>query len=297
MALTSTRSTLMHAALAQVSPELREFDLIAFGRLRRRTVSPRRSLSSLPIELLLFVRTHLLPGLIVHFIAMSTQALQHYEISLRHLICPHCRNFYEYVYGFDVWKWRLAGPCSCMPATPHTRHPNPKQFRDRHHWLEAYLSRKSLRFRGLAPHSSSSAIWDVVSEVLKEFGCEAIPSSRGLLSRRDRPSMFVVPLRSSSGSTAPVLFKRVEKDLGLCPDYNEPCCVMPHGSTTRISTSEFAPSTHLVSDDDASAPTLPRMLDAVIAPLTAVVSILLSFLTLFFTVLCYYSRPGVLRLF
>ncbi|KAJ7492155.1 hypothetical protein FB451DRAFT_960936, partial [Mycena latifolia] len=141
--LTTTRSTLMHAALAHVSLELREFDLIAFGTLRMRTLSPARSLSSMPPEILLLIRSHLLPVLIARFIATSATFLENYEASLRHLICPQCIFYNEYVYGHDVWAWHLSGPCSCAPHAAHTRRPNPKQFRDRHHWLEAHLSRQS----------------------------------------------------------------------------------------------------------------------------------------------------------
>ncbi|KAF8204387.1 hypothetical protein K438DRAFT_559023 [Mycena galopus ATCC 62051] len=304
MSLITARSTLMHAALAHVSPELREFDLIAFGKLRRRAVSRRRSLSSMPIELLLLIRIHLVPILIAHFMAISATSLQHYEASLRHLVCPQCRVFYEYVYGgLDVWKWRLAGPCPCTPDASHIHHPNPKQFRDGHHWLETYLSRKSLRFRGLSPQPSSSStpIWDVVSEVLREFGCEAISSRRGLLSRRDPQSILVVALRPTrcpsssakedSNLDAPVLFRRLERDLGLSRDY-EPR-TLPDRSTARISTFENPLSSE---SSPVIRATLPQILDFT-DPLTAILSILTSFPTLLFTVLCYYSRPGALRLF
>ncbi|KAJ7922899.1 hypothetical protein B0H13DRAFT_2185516, partial [Mycena leptocephala] len=262
MSLTTTRSTLMHAALAHISPELREFDLLAFGKLRMRPVSRRHSLSSMPIEILLLIRSHMLPVLIAYFIAISATSLQHYEASLCRLICPQCRMFNEYVYGLDVWKWHLAGPCSCAPNTARMhRLANPKQFRDRHHWLETYLSRKSLRFRGLSPQSSpsSTAIWDVVSDVLRDFGCEAIrinPQRRGagmaLLSRWDRQSVLVVPLHSVYASldaefwswTVPVLVMRLERDLGLSRAYNEPRHRFSYLSThRRYSTFELSTST------------------------------------------------------
>ncbi|KAJ6486123.1 hypothetical protein C8R47DRAFT_529584 [Mycena vitilis] len=317
MALITTRSTLMHAALAHVSPELREFDLLAFGKLRRRVLSRRQSLSSMPIEILLLIRTHILPVLIAHFIAISSTSLQHYEASLRRLICPQCRLFNEYVYGLDVWKWHLAGPCSCAAIIPRVRRrPNPKQFRDRHHWLETYLSRKSLRFRGLSAQSpsSSAAIWNIVSDLLGVFGCEVIRMDSGrrgpgmpLLSRWDRQSILVVPAQSTRASlgaqeycswTVPVLLGRLERDLGLSRDYSEPCRGATDLSARSYTAVERATSTLSPSDD---APVvreiLAQILDAIAAPLTAIFSILLSFVTLFFTVLCYYSRPGALRLF
>ncbi|KAJ6541872.1 hypothetical protein B0H19DRAFT_327556 [Mycena capillaripes] len=317
MSLTTTRSIIMHAALAHVSPELREFDLIAFGKLRRRTISRRPSLSSMPIEMSLLIRAHMLPVLITQFIAISATSLQVYEASLRRLICPQCRIFNEYVYGLDVWKWHLAGPCSCAPNASHIRRPNPKQFRDRHHWLETYLSRKSLRFRGLSPQSSSSStvIWDIVADVLRDFGCEVIrmnSSRRGagmaLLSRWDRNSIVVVPLDSTHSSfggkeynnwTAPVLLRRLERDLGLSREYKEPRHRPANLSTTRNCPAfELAAASTRLSSSNAPVPVvLLQILDAITAPLTTILSILLSFVTLFFTVLCYYSRPGALRLF
>ncbi|KAJ7146248.1 hypothetical protein C8R44DRAFT_10469 [Mycena epipterygia] len=313
--LTITRSTLMHAALSHVSPELREFDLIAFGTLRTTTRSFPRSLSSMPTEILLLIRSQLLPVLIAHFIAISTAFLQRYEASLRRLICPQCTLYTEYVYGPDVWKWNLSGPCSCIPNVAHTRRPNPKQFRDRHHWLESYLSRKSLRFRGLSPQfpSSSAAIWDVVTEVLSEFGCEAIrmnPSRCGagmaLLSRWDRQFILVVPLRplhQKSGAdyctwTTRVLLGRLERDLGL--GYTEPLRRLPGLTNTETFCTKTFCTTFEIPASSQGAPItaafLLQILEAIIIPLSAVFSVLFSFITLFFTVLCYYSKPGALRL-
>lgn len=313
--LTTTRSTLMHAALSHVSPELREFDLIAFGTLRTRTRSFPRSLSSMPTEILLLIRSQLLPVLIAHFIAISATFLQRYEASLRRLICPQCTLYTEYVYGPDVWKWNLSGPCSCVPNVAHTRRPDPKQFRDRHHWLESYLSRKSLRFRGLSPQfpPSSAAIWDLVTEVLREFGCEAIrmnPSRRGagmaLLSRWDRQFILVVPLHSARSSheieseaeyclwSARVLLGRLERDLGL--GYTQPSYRLSGTTHTETFCTTFEIP---VSSQGApiTAAFLLQILEAIITPLSAVFSVLLSFVALFFTVLCYYSKPGALRLF
>ncbi|KAJ7729237.1 hypothetical protein DFH07DRAFT_184317 [Mycena maculata] len=314
MALLTTRSTLMHAALAHVSPELREFDFLAFEKLRRRTPLRSLSLSSMPAETLLLIRSHLLPVLITHFIATSAISLQHYEASLRHLICPQCTSYNEYVYGLDVWKWHLSGPCSCSPHTSQPRRPNPKQFRDRHHWLETYLSRKSLRFRGLSPQSSHSspAIWEVVVEVLGVFGCEAIGRKRSrrgagtpLLSRWDRQSILVVPLHTTHTShdsldadahcrwTTRVLFGRLERDLGLLCDYNEPHHRLPSLTPPQnfCAAFELQASTQLPCLNAATF--LLRVLETIVAPLSA----FLSFVTLLLTVLCYYSRPGALRVF
>ncbi|KAJ6601348.1 hypothetical protein DFH09DRAFT_560867 [Mycena vulgaris] len=323
MSLMTTRSTLMHAALARVSPELREFDVLAFGALRLRTRSRPRLLSSMPTEILLLIRSQLLPILITHFIATSAAVLQTYEASLRHLICPQCTFYNEYVYGPDVWTWHLSGPCSCAPHPAHTHRPglNPTQFRDRHHWLEAYLSRQSLHFRGLSPQSSSpAAIWDVVTDVLRsEFGCEAVrknPSRRGggmaLLSRWDRQSILVVPLhsthapyqKSATGEycnwTTRALFRRLERDLGLSWDYTEPRHTF-HGLTPPQSfcpTFEIPASTQTPCGDvPIIAAVLLQFLEAITTPFSAIFSVLLSFVALFFTVLCYYSRPGALRLF
>ncbi|KAJ7150182.1 hypothetical protein C8R46DRAFT_1124194 [Mycena filopes] len=303
MALTTTRSTLMHAVLAHVSPALREFDLIAFGKLRLRPISRRPSLSSMPPEILLLIRSHLLPLLIAHLITLSSTSLAHYEAFLRRLVCPQCAFYNEYVYGPDVWKWRLAGPCPCAPNPDlHLRRPHLRLFRDRHQWLEAYLSRKSMRFR-VCSSTSSTAIWDIASEVLRDFGCEAVRSNRGrrsnsmaLLSRWDRQTILVVPLSAlkESSRTPQVLFRRLKRELGLAQPYNEPCRRLSAISTPQ---SAFEPvaSTQFLSPVDVAF--VLRIFDALTAPLTTLLSILHSFVTLLFTVLCYYSKPGALRHF
>jgi hypothetical protein len=309
MSLATTRSTLMHAVLAHVSPELREFDLIAFGVLRMRTLSRALSLSSMPTEILLLIRSHLLPVLITHLIATSAVFLQSYEASLRHLICPQCTFYNEYVYGIDVWSWQLSGPCACTPHEPHMRRPNPKQFRDRHHWLESHLSHQSLGFRGLS--ASSAAIWDLVADVLGSFGCEAVrrsPNRRragiALLSRCDRQAILVVPLSHQKPpgkdhcNTTSTLFRRLDRDLGLSCDYNELRQSLPHLSPlpNLCSAVEIPASTHLPCNTDVTALIL-RSMDTITAPFAAVLSLVLSFVTLLFTVLCYYSKPRVLRAF
>ncbi|KAJ7110311.1 hypothetical protein C8R43DRAFT_163685 [Mycena crocata] len=297
MSLTTTRSTLMHAALAQICPQLREFDRAAFGKLRVRPLSHLPSLSSMPTEILLLIRSKMLPILIAHLIAISATSLQRYEASLRQLICPQCIFYNEYVYGLDVWKWHLLGPCSCPSNAARTRGPNPTQFRDRHHWLENYLSRKSLRFRGLT--SPSSTIWDVVTDVLGEFGCEAVrmnakrrAAGMVFLSRWDRQSILIVPLHPTSKD---VLLIRLERDLGLSLDYNEPYHRFPNFPTSLniCVATELAPPTHLSSD---ATTFLLQFLQSIAGPLTVAISLPFSFITLLLTVLCYYCKPGALRL-
>ncbi|KAJ7292816.1 hypothetical protein C8J57DRAFT_7477 [Mycena rebaudengoi] len=312
--VTTTRSTLMHAALAHVSPELREFDLLAFGRLRPNALSQRRSLSSIPPELLLLIRSALLPLLISDLIKTSAASLRLYETSLRRLVCPQCTYYNEYVYGHDIWTWHLSGPCSCVgegfntPTMSAVRLPNPKQFRDRHHWLETYLSRKSLRFRGLPVTSSSSsaAIWDVVANVLRDYDCEAVRRGLGrgvgmaLLSRWDRQAILVVALRQkgNDSQTPRLLLRRATRDLGLCWAYSEPYQLLAAGfSHEFLTTLELSHSTRLqCASDRLIATLLMQILDTIAAPLTAILFVPLSCATLLFTVLCYYSKPGALRL-
>ncbi|KAJ7103064.1 hypothetical protein B0H15DRAFT_191685 [Mycena belliarum] len=294
MSLTITRSTLMHAALAYVSPELREFDLLAFGTLRKRTVSRSLSLSSLPPEMLLLIRSHLLPVLIAYFMETSASFLRDYEASLRRLICSQCTFYNEFVYGRDVWMWRLSGPCPCAPHAPLTRRlVNPRQFRDRHHWLEVHLSRQSLRFRGLSSQysTSPSAIWDMVTVVLSEFGYEP-----ALLSRRDRQSILVSPLPSNPipQQMAPLVLRRLERGLGLAWDYREPL-----HTSLGTTPSQTVHCTYAHASEQADAPIspifLPYHLHGIPTHLSTIFSTLISFVTLFFTVLCYYMKPGALR--
>lgn len=171
----------MHASLAQLSPAVRAFDSVILSRD-----------THLPTELLLLIRSHLLPLVTTRLLQSSTHALAQYESSLRSLLCFDCVIYNQEIYGPDIWQWeQFSGPCACarvsgMSTFDHFGTPkihefappssNPKLFQDRLHWLEFHLSSESQRLLG--PHvssdSHSQAIWRVVDEVLNDQDCRVL---------------------------------------------------------------------------------------------------------------------------
>lgn len=181
--LATSRSVLMHATLAHLSPEVQALDTIIHGSL----VGRSSTLPSMPTELLLLIRSHLQPMLIAHLLEMSMAALMQHELSLQGLLCSDCIAYNQEIYGPDVWQWQqFSGPCSCVGATgyitaprgttrkDHIVQPNPKKFTDPQHWLEHHLSCESLRLPGRSmPLSGPTfAIWDAVADVLRDYDCE-----------------------------------------------------------------------------------------------------------------------------
>jgi hypothetical protein len=362
--ITTSRSTLMHASLAYLSPEFQTLDSIVL-RNSLGTSAPHSSpnLLSLPLEILLLIRSHLLPIIINHLIALSTSSLLEYESSLRSLLCPECILYNQDIFGPDIWQWeQFSGPCACADIKSGIENSrklisrrtsrlasqiNPKHFTDPQHWLESHLSRESLRLRVLQRSSPvpPTAIWDIVSYVLREFGCEVLRanarvmnhgrfmsigsmggSSRGLLSRwrYRRNDVLVVPLASAirrcekerigqSGIKGDrwrkqIILSRVERDLGLSFDYENEATVIqkpidratPPISQPRISSLIDPTSKRARSSTPLLDVTFLTLLINVIQTVTAIVvacaSLPLTFATFFVAVLCYYSRPGALRI-
>ena len=102
--LNASRSTLMHASLANLTPELLTLDDIL------------QTTTQLPTELLLIIRGHLLCSLSADLIAQSAQTLAAYEQSLISLLCADCASYNTDIYGPNVWDWpwdQFSGPCLC----------------------------------------------------------------------------------------------------------------------------------------------------------------------------------------
>lgn len=199
------KSTLMHACLAHLSPQIQTMDSII--RASPRISAPHTV--ALPTEILLLIREWLFPLIKSQLVQQSTVALEAYEHSLRNLLCPDCIVYNLDIYGPNVWQWEhFRGPCSCLetlnpprtglgqsPSPTHRTH-NPKPFRDAQHWLEAHLSKEAaalgfVRSRGHQKPTTAAAhfdletaasnngtgfefIWDVVAFVLREYNCEFI---------------------------------------------------------------------------------------------------------------------------
>lgn len=181
-------SALMHACLAYHSPEFQAFSHIIYLHSKNALLFsspfsscplPKTNLGSLPPEVLVAIRAHLLPLLTLHLTALSVTALASYESSLVSLLCPDCQAYSIYVYGSKVWNWPyFPGPCSCpktlsqessrrtallvqclknrttsvlgtISKAPHVISsqiaPDIQVFSNPHHWLYMHLSKRANR--------------------------------------------------------------------------------------------------------------------------------------------------------
>jgi len=230
--LSITRSTIMHASLAYTSPELQYFNtIIRLHSHQGRSFTATKSIFSLPVELLLHIRVHLMAAMITHLRDRSTCALSQYEHSFRAALCDECIAYNEDIFGADVWQWtHFSGPCGCSTSVKNrtilagscdiTAELGENHFTDASQWMESYLSSEALLLVGshalLGP--TTSPIWNLVHLSLREFGCEVLhgkpPSTsyqildiqstpagfrRGILARFDQrgKAVLVVPLASA----------------------------------------------------------------------------------------------------
>ncbi|KAJ4002190.1 hypothetical protein F5050DRAFT_1718198 [Lentinula boryana] len=315
------RSTLMHVSLACSSGELRTMESI---------INFSRSGCSLPVELLLLIRAHLLIELTDHLIVRSSSALQRYETSLRYLLCPECIAYNQEVFGNDVWGWeQFSGACACFntryrsisspiairrmnSSSPtlsfHTL--DPKKFTNRHHWLEFYLSMKAHRLIQNHPYrgsvgGDSKAIWDLVSRVLEGYGCQSIRAHRSYagrdlaLSSRGVESCLIVPQERLLGVTEDcTTLQRVERDLALSVEYDSrPTC----GTVSKLPRIERLSFGCGTSDRRSSVISkgkfaLSKVANSLQTVFLTALSIPLSIVTLFLTIVCFYYRPWAFRI-
>ncbi|KAF8910062.1 hypothetical protein CPB84DRAFT_1842722 [Gymnopilus junonius] len=253
-AISVSKSTLMHASLAHVSPEVRTMDDILL------TLSPTSaSRKYLPTEILLLIRDHLFMTMTAQLVQQSVVALEAYEHSLTDLLCSDCTAYNLEIYGPDIWQWiisleRARAFRSKLVEAQATRTnvPNPKQFVDREHWLECHLSYKvaasPVIVMGLGdtysmssaarPLASSIDIWGLMNSVLREFDCEAVREpedvmctlqcvGRGQICPK-RNYMQVIPVQQHHKVTqedldglAQVALHRASRDLCLSSEYPE----------------------------------------------------------------------------
>ncbi|TFK41899.1 hypothetical protein BDQ12DRAFT_677351 [Crucibulum laeve] len=338
--VTTSTSILMHACLAQLSNEIQTIDLLATESpfTLAHSTSSRRLI--LPPELLLLIRSFLLPMVTTTLLQQSALALAEYESSLRELLCPDCLAYNNDIYGPDIWQWdQFSGACACLDTTVmaqgnSTRRkwrkygvtPDPRQFTDSQQWLEHHLSCMALRNiygQQITPPTSSVAIWDAVTGVLRMYGCELLRDPtvihQGPLfnSRVCKQSLKyivrIIPLTSEiqkydSESSSPgaelgdygwrsyVILNRVNRDLGLSEAYLEVSCSASMPRTKISAYREFMdyPPTRWYHRH------LPDAVIAAMHFITAVAAVCFSlpmtFATVALTILCYYSRPRCLRI-
>lgn len=295
-------STLMHASLAYLSIELRTMDSIMTSQS-----------SNLPLEILLLIRAYLVVGVTEILVVRSSSALSRYEKSLRCLLCASCLAYNQDVYGDDVWDWeQFSGACACF-ATEYRSisfHPptlNPK-FYDRQHWLEFYLSKKALRLIQNSCSSQSLAndsqvIWDLVSSVLQNYGCQSLctrhtsrnPTS-SIRNRNEPSSVLVVPREGLvyAAEESCIVLKRVERDLALSVEYPAPVLATSSPSTSMASSRGL--SLDYGRADHCSSRAYGSFSEVVNTIFFAALSLPLSIITLFLTIVCFYSRPLAFRI-
>ncbi|KAL0066538.1 hypothetical protein AAF712_006340 [Marasmius tenuissimus] len=249
----------MHASLAYLSTETRTLDAII---AHRPTHTP-----TLPTEILLLIRSRLLLTVTTHLIHQSHSALRRYENTLRHLLCPECRSYNEYVYGDDPWKWEPCGSCGLN-----------LKFIDRREWLENYLSRKSLRFVSReGPPRSHHPIWRLVGDVLHGFQCKwALGNGNG--------NVLIVPDRDPPGVLLDDKLRlgRVERELAL---------------TVTVPCVERGTSMRPVSSPDPMGRSSGVYRTVTVFPVLCgvIFSIPLSLVTLLLKVVCWYCKPGAFK--
>ncbi|KAF9074992.1 hypothetical protein BDP27DRAFT_1316309 [Rhodocollybia butyracea] len=283
-ALVIPGSTLMHASLAYLSPELRTMDSI----ISSSHTSPR-----IPLELLLLIRSYLLVHATDHLIFRSSAALQRYEKSLRYLLCSECTAYNEHVYGSDIWEWQqFSGACACFASSisssiflqgmnssfPNFSPLNPKKFTNRHHWLEFYLSMKAVRFTRRSG-SQPKIIWELVSRVLDDFGCQSVHTEE-----RQLDSVLVVPYKHFPEVNEEYCLKRVDRDLALSVEYTmSPLLRLPSNPNSEPS---------LTVDSVTTWSAVP----SIQVFFLTVISLPLSILTMTITVVCFYATPFAFRI-
>ncbi|KAH6916671.1 hypothetical protein BKA70DRAFT_1417455 [Coprinopsis sp. MPI-PUGE-AT-0042] len=168
--LQSSRVSLMHASLAQITPEVATLDSVRHGSQAR-----------LPAELLLLIRAYLIPIVAQELLSQSEAALTAHESTMMSLLCSECVFFLSEIYGTSVflWPWdQFSGPCACRGANgehairidkfnkcigslrsfPPLKAPSedrpslqfPPCYLDAHYILESHLSRQARRMARLA---------------------------------------------------------------------------------------------------------------------------------------------------
>jgi hypothetical protein len=318
--ITTLRSILMHSSLACLSPELQTFDSII-----RRPPSEMH----LPVEILMHIRSYLLPVMTGHFMQRSTSALTRYESSLRDLLCSDCIAYNQVVYGPDIWQWEhFTGACNCIGIRHDARrsgifdppeylqvYPDPQQFATAMDWLEFYLTLESSRLkRSQSYQGHPLGIWDVVEQVLRDHGCYIFrgpAAGSRLYPGGDANSVVIAALPSylerngeeiemgDEDDTARQILYQARRDLGLSLDCDRDSQISEEAPRPRHVT-RF-PSHPMSSQSPSVATSLIQtqclvVLHTTAALIMALMSLPLTFATVALTILCFYSKPRSLRI-
>lgn len=206
--------------------------------------------------------------------------------------------------------------------------PNPKQFFNSQHWLEARMSRVALPFRHNQRKSSSGFIWDIVADVLREYGCEvahdhllsddgpAAPSNgqgRGTMTAigwsrvgldRDRVQITIPEDRRSGDSwMIRAILLRANRELALGQSYPDlfhrtrdvfaPTMCMSLNAGLLRCENHRSSLRHRYSQNIGS---FLQCLRFFATGFSACLSLLTTLTTLVLAILCFYSKPKSLRM-
>jgi hypothetical protein len=208
----------------------------------------------------------------------------------------------------------------------------PNEFMDPQHWIEAYLSGRYRHFSA-RPDTSAVGVWDLVQEVLQTLGCEIVEPNSSLQSSSIHQSqttllallshwghfptwicrpkfLMVAPLpsnKSFSGSEAirtGLVLSHLRRELGLDnhlrgdverEDRANPLIAV----TSSLEPTSFSPERRGDRKKLNSYFLFPcfmcpsALFLLFVQSMTECISMPLAFLV---TVVCFYSRPGTLRL-
>ncbi|KAF9531868.1 hypothetical protein CPB83DRAFT_847948 [Crepidotus variabilis] len=332
--ITTSKSTLMHACLASVSPEILTLDSII-------RATPRVSLPhkvALPTEILLLIREWLFPDITRILIQHSTAALEAYEHSLRNLLCPDCIAYNLDIFGPNIWHWEhFNGPCACLEVDniscvghgPHNPQnlkaatslppmPNPNEYMNAQEWLESHLSREAVsrlksqspRIPRMTPTLQFPQIWELVSLILEEFGCHFLPDPEdpgegkpipaGPESHPPRRHDLVQVISSTTTSTLSTGSECYVRDPTLLHRAARDLCLEwtePFGIHDR-DTSSFKGQLWRPNRGEAhqDREQVQLLFSVLAAGAAACLSLPITFTTVAITIVCFYSKPRSFRI-
>jgi hypothetical protein len=234
-ALVVPASRLMHAAVAYHSPELVAFDRIVSlstqGTLHTTsgTSSSSSNIAALPIEVLLTIRSHLVPSLIATSATRLDAALTAFESALPERLCSECASYNAQVIGDAVWEWpNFCTGCDCPRSGQSaleaaiarhaattgdaSLHPR-RQFKGPGDWIQHYVEREMLPTPAGA---EERGLWPVVDDMLATVGCKTAFVSSNAEQMRNA-IVEIVPLQ---GATDAALV-RAEIEFGLDAEVDE----------------------------------------------------------------------------
>lgn len=209
-------SKLMHAAVAYNSPEMITMDniisLATRGKLRTTVPQPKASLRSLPVEVLLEVRVHLVSQLASASHQRADAALIAFEAALPERLCSECALYNTQVIGESVWDWpNYSTGCDCPrpgqsafdAALAHEGlSPRRRAFKGPGAWTQDFVAGQL--------GDNKRGIWPLVQNMLAPTGC-TLALVPGCPESARVAILEIVPATNN----APVALLRARAEFGL----------------------------------------------------------------------------------